>query len=75
MLIGHQKEHVVDAVLLHDVDSDILGEAREVWDTVDIMVRYIVRHRYHLHAGIIKGGERYNFSSYPIFIKDTTIIT
>ena len=39
MLIGQQKENVVDAMLLHEVDSDLLGEAREVWDTADMKVQ------------------------------------
>ena len=72
LIISRQKDHVVDAVILHDVESALLGEAREVWDTVDMMVRCIVHHRYHLHAGIVTGDERYNFSSYP-FHKHLTI--
>ena len=37
LLVGQRKEHVVDAVLLHEVDSALIGEACEGWDTVDIM--------------------------------------
>ena len=59
-------------MLLDDVDSALLGEAREGLDNVDMMVRYIVHHQYHLHAGIVTGGERYNFRSYT-FNKNITI--
>ena len=65
MLIGQRKEHVVDAVLLHEVGSALLGETCEEWDTMDMMVRYIVCHWYHLHSGIVTGNKQYNFSSYP----------
>ena len=30
-----------------------------------MMVWFIVRHRYHVNAGIFTGEERYNFGSYP----------
>ena len=59
-------------LLLSEVDSALLGEAREGWDTTDMMVWCIVRHRYHLHAGIVTGSERYTFSSYT-FYKHLTI--
>ena len=72
MLIGRRKKHVVDAFLLHKVDSDLLGEARKGWDTVDMIVWCIVFHHYHLQSGIVTGGERYNFSSYQ-FHKHLTI--
>ena len=59
-------------MLLNEVDSDLLGESREVWDTADMMVRCIFHHRYHMHAGIVTVGEQYNFISYP-FHKHLTI--
>ena len=48
-------DHVVDAVLPHEVDSALLGEARNGWDIGYMMVRCIVHHRYHLYAGIVTG--------------------
>ena len=72
LIIGHWKDHIVNAVLLHEFGSDLLGEACEGCYTADMMVRLIVHHRYHLHAWIVTGGERYNFSSYP-FHKHLTI--
>ena len=72
MLIGQRKEHVVNVVLLHEVDNDLLGEACEGWDTADMMVWCIVHHWYHLHDGTVTVSERYNFSSYS-FHKYLTI--
>ena len=59
-------------MLLHEVDSALLGEAFKGRDTAEMMVRCIVHHWYHLHAGIVTGGELYNVSSYP-FHKYLTI--
>ena len=56
---------MVDAVLLHEVESALLVESCEGWDNVDIMVQRIVSHQYHMHPEIVTGGKRYNFSSYP----------
>ena len=36
------------------------------------MIRCILYHRYHLHAGIVTGGKLYNFISYQ-FHKHLTI--
>ena len=63
---------MIYAVLICEIDSDLLGEAREVWYTVYMLVRFIVRHQYHLHAGIFTGGEQYSFRS-SIFHKHLKI--
>ena len=52
-------------MLLHEVDSALLGKYREGWDTADMMARCIVHHWYHLHARIVTGSKRYNFIGYP----------
>ena len=59
-------------MLLHEVESALLGEACKGRDTAEMMVRCIVHHWYHLHAGIVTGGELYKVSSYP-FHKHLTI--
>ena len=64
MLISQLKDHVVDTVLLHEVDSDLHGEAREGWYTADMILQCAVHHWYHLHARIVTGGNKYYFKGY-----------